>query len=642
MLRVSLLFLVASQCLAQFPEHNIKYQSVKLKKLPDVKFPIARMAVAYEMLYGLTDENHFKDAYLATRDLTRFAKGAKLWSTVPKLDKKYLKDFALLDKHPYLTQLSAANLALHEALKSPDQEQVRQNLMRLYRAYPLHVSIRIAVARNLLEQGEIDIAEKYVTGLTEMEPMESQWPLLVLHAEYSRARNDFDSAMDSLAKAKKFTFSKNNPAQEMFLQWEKEVDAIDAPPLLFEMGAYKRLKKLRNESQEAHFLYARSHSDSVTRIRLIRSISKKYPENMEYLRCWLDLLAQAWPTARKTIEKMHAKHPQQAFLNHYASFNHKLEKEQRIHLLETALDEEPELLPAWESLAELYKSSNQHDAYLARLETLLEKAPSQALYADGLAYLARKMDDALAQSLLERAIKAYPHDLLVLENARDLLLAQGREGHEDSFDRIGYHLLSAGIQRVADFDFESGADMVALASPLFANFEGQIKLMAANFYYRARLEDIALPLYEQSLEHFPKKAFLHELLGDCLQADGKMKFAVAQYTRAQELDSNRPHLAPKIKDVQKRRKQKIGQELFTVLSMFAFMGGVANGGVNSFHVYYYPPSTQRSLAATSSIKNMADALLSEEQSGGYGIDETRPLLLGLYNHILDLEERLGN
>ena len=85
-----------------------------------------KMAEAYGTLFSVTQKEDLDKAWRAAIKMSKAAKGARLYTTVPKMPKAYKKDAQARHNDVYLNQLIAANKSLQEALDSPDKEQIAQ------------------------------------------------------------------------------------------------------------------------------------------------------------------------------------------------------------------------------------------------------------------------------------------------------------------------------------------------------------------------------------------------------------------------------------------------------------------------------------------------------------------------------------
>ncbi|CAM2005377.1 hypothetical protein APED_01820 [Acanthopleuribacter pedis] len=629
---VPVCFLLLST-LAAAPAKDPNFQAIKLYAKPEGIQPgMFKMAQGFHVLYGTRDLANIEPLYEATRLIHRGATDMELWLPLPKLPKKYKKDPNLIRQSPFLRGTVLGNQALAEALQIGDAAQRYANLRRLYPQQPNHLPTLIAIAEVLWEIGETEAGNDFAAAVAAVIPPETYVPAALVVAELTRKTVSYEEGRAILEAAARLPFRDTGPAKQRLAEWDKTMaTAAGDPAALYAVRAEKALVTLAKTNPEALFYLGKLKTDQrkpLDSYRYLTKAVKKKPDNHAALLFLyekkgklLDDPAETRALAKRAMKKT-GEHP--VLLTLIAIRNPTMKEAKRKAMLAKALDMDPTYLPAWRAWfaehptaepawrrAELKKMTAANPTSSEVLAMVLAMRHEHGDYEGGDALVAKALGmDPLTPALLSKCLDLYPQ------------LAS-----QDLKNRLILSTVHQASLFAARFEFYKAGDFVAKAAEMEPGIP-RLGLLAANYLYRGGYHADAAPHYEAAMATVGKSPALYELIGDGFFARGKMHKAIQFYRKTLALDGTRPSPPEKIEDAKTYMAAKTSNPNVRIPAPGSLFGFIHLG---QYGKTYKPPSVAK-----------ARALQSWRQvREGYGLTETEPMLLPLYNRLLDWEEDYG-
>ncbi len=635
---IAAVWLVSTVGWCQLPKENVRFVLIKKQKM-GVSSGYKKMAIGYEVLYGITDKAQVNDAYEAGIFFQKGAKQAKAGRYLfPKFEKQKLKEDDL-ERDEFMDGLINANNELRRLLENTEPGEIRRKvLMSLYVQFPYHTPTILAAARNERHLGQSFVADQLVRYVDKLETSPAFWPLLIAKAEMARDGGYLENAIDILLEAEKLYFS-SNPSSELIRTWTSERnDANGKPEALAELGDIEGLKALGKKNHEALFQIGRVYEKRGLKINAKDAYMDafKYGEDRAY---------HALTAARKvvinvseldgmarTAKKLADEGVEDPHILTMAAFDQKYDQAERIEKLESVVSRYPDFDEAQSKLLAAYRSSNQVVQLTQLCKTMIERNPSQENVQIAIRYLVNQGSLQEAVTVYKKFLGNYRHEPHYLGVGRMLHQNGSASIDPELSQRLAYELIREGLACAKRFDFERGAAFTDQAKELWPE-QPDLALLTANILKNGGKSAQALPHYEESVERHPDSAPLFELLGDCYYASDQLNNAIEAYESSQSLDPSRALLPFKIKDAKKQRNKKVGATVVAVLSVVGGGASMSSGNISfSFRV---PINAGRTSATTFGMGDQGQ----DGPASGYGVEETAPLLKDLFSAYLDLEEK---
>ncbi|MCB1041612.1 MAG: hypothetical protein KDC35_01650 [Acidobacteria bacterium] len=535
-MRAFALVFVYSLGLSQLPEQNPDFAAVKgIRNFLDSD--LSKIAVGYEVLYGVTDESHFEQAYKAGLLLQKtLARGRHESAIHPDFDRKDLKTGAYKN-NAFLKGLSTANRELRKIVSEfPDPNERVQHIIHLYTQYPIHTPTILAAAATQRELGNHFSADQLVRLAMSLETEQAYWPLLVAQAEMARANGNFEQGLFYLTEAVKIRF-RSNTAKEMLRAWEHERSESQGdasklavlgdlpslkkmgkkPDVMFAMGEVYERRRFRIDATKA-FLDAVKYSESNMYHALTRAANNAIDQYA---------LQNVSKTARKLAESG-VSDPHVVTL---ATMDDKYTTDDRIFMLTKIVSDFPDHVDARIRLIAAMVEYGDSEAILNHARILMDRQPNSE-------NTLRYVDLCQAENEIHAAVTCYfdnltnfKSDHVYLAYGCKLIANMGDQALLQHRERLTYELIREGLYRAKAFEFERGVNLIERAAKVWD--QPELGLLAANIYYSNGRLVSALPHYEAAVLRHPDSSSLHELLGDSYFANNQMMKAVDAYEKSE-------------------------------------------------------------------------------------------------------------
>ncbi|CAM2005376.1 tetratricopeptide repeat protein [Acanthopleuribacter pedis] len=605
----------------------------KTKKPSGVKGGIYNMAKGLHVLYGTHDLANIDQLYEAVNLVHKGARKMEVASPFPKLPSNYKKDRERIKKDPFLRGVIFSNQALAEALNTQDTAQQLANLRRLFREQPDHLPTLVAITEALWATGETEAGNDFAAAIAAVVPPEAFVPSALVTAELTRKSRSFKEGRELLEKAAKLPFGQAKQVHQRLERWERERTAASTDlAALYDMHAEETLTGLAKTDPEALFYLAKIKSDQrlpLASFKLLDKAIRKKPDLYEALAYYYSVkgaeLSDPYPTrihAKRGMKKV-GEHP--VFLTMIARRNPQLSVEKQRQMLARAIELDATYLPAWRAWFLVHRDAAP--AWRREQEQKLMAANVDSPEALQLLLEVRlKVKDFDQVDQLVVAAMALAHQTpSLLSKCLDTLPFVS---DQDLKNRLTLAAVHQAVTFAGKFQHFKAAEFVAKAAR-HQKERPRLSLLAANYYYRGGFRGDSVAHYEAALAALGESAALYELIGDGYFDQDKMTKSIKAYNQALSLDETRPLPPMKIKEADKRINQKVRQGIADALTFLSFAGGAMHGhfAVPMRHKRYNSPAVAK-----------ADSLDEYRESrGAYGVSETEPMLMPLYNQILDWE-----